>query len=73
MKKNYLIALFILACLNNVLHKPIRKKPKKTTELNRVSIIKTKKRLSKSRSNHFNFADQPSLNTVLEGIKKNQV
>jgi hypothetical protein len=40
----------------------------KTTELNEVAIIKTKS-VEKSRSNHFFFFGQPSLNTgsVLEG------
>ena len=45
----------------------------KTTELNEVAIIKTKKAIEqKADRTIFNFADQPSLNTgsVLEGIKK---
>jgi hypothetical protein len=45
----------------------------KTTELNEVTIIKTKKAIEqKADRTIFNFADQPSLNTgsVLEGIKK---
>jgi hypothetical protein len=43
----------------------------KTTELNEVAIIRTKSGRTESRSNHFNFFEQPSLNTgsVLEGIK----
>ena len=74
MKKNYLIALFTLACLNNVTAQTSPEKaPEKTTELNEVSIIKTKKAIEqKADRTIFNFADQPSLNTgsVLEGIKK---
>ena len=45
----------------------------KTTELNEVAIIKTKKAIEqKADRTIFNFADQPSLNmgSVLEGIKK---
>lgn len=49
------------------------KSVEKTTELNEVAIIKTKKVIEqKADRTIFNFADQPSLNTgsVLEGIKK---
>ena len=49
------------------------KAPEKTTELNEVTIIKTKKAIEqKADRTIFNFSDQPSLNTgsVLEGIKK---
>ena len=49
------------------------KAPEKTTELNEVTIIKTKKAIEqKADRTIFNFADQPNLNTgsVLEGIKK---
>jgi hypothetical protein len=49
-----------------------RKNSWKTTELNEVTIIKTKKSdRAKADRTIFNFADQPNLNTgsVLEGIK----
>lgn len=49
------------------------KAAEKTTELNEVTIVKTKKAIEqKADRTIFNFADQPSLNTgsVLEGIKK---
>lgn len=49
------------------------KSTEKTTELNEVAIIKTKKAIEqKADRTIFNFEDQPSLNTgsVLEGLKK---
>jgi hypothetical protein len=47
--------------------------PEKTTELNEVTIVKTKKAVEqKADRTIFNFADQPSINkgSVMEGIKK---
>lgn len=49
------------------------KPAEKSTELNEVTIVKTKKAIEqKADRTIFNFSDQPSLNTgsVLEGIKK---
>jgi hypothetical protein len=46
-------------------------KAPKTTELNEVTIIKTKKAIEQKQIVLFNFADQPNLNTgsVLKGSK----
>lgn len=74
MKYTYLIAILILGCFNTTFGQTTPEKaPEKTTELNEVAIIKTKKAIEqKADRTIFNFSDQPSLNTgsVLEGIKK---
>jgi hypothetical protein len=66
---------FLFWLVNNVTAQTSPEKHlKKTTELNEVSL-KTKKAIEQKQIDHFNFADQPSLNTgsVLEGIKNYQV
>ncbi|EIA10491.1 outer membrane beta-barrel family protein [Flavobacterium frigoris] len=74
MKKNILIALMLLGGVFTIsAQNNPEKSVEKTTELNEVAIIKTKKAIEqKADRTIFNFADQPSLNTgsVLEGIKK---
>ena len=74
MKKIQLIALLSLTSFYTVSAQTTPEKaPEKTTELNEVTIIKTKKAIEqKADRTIFNFADQPNLNTgsVLEGIKK---
>lgn len=74
MKKHILIALMLLGGVFNISAQNTPEKSlEKTTELNEVAIIKTKKAIEqKADRTIFNFADQPSLNTgsVLEGIKK---
>jgi hypothetical protein len=74
MKKIYLIALMTIASFCKLsAQTTLEKTPEKTTELDEVAIIKTKKAVEqKADRTIFNFADQPSLNTgsVLEGIKK---
>lgn len=74
MKKIYLIALMVIGgfCTLSAQTNP-EKAPEKTTELNEVAIIKTKKAIEqKADRTIFDFAGQASLNTgsVLEGIKK---
>lgn len=74
MKKIPFIALAFLGSITFATAQTAPEKPvEKTTELNEVAIIKTKKAIEqKADRTIFNFADQPSLNTgsVLEGIKK---
>ncbi len=74
MKKIQLIALLSLTSFYTLSAQTTPEKaPEKTTELNEVTIIKTKKAIEqKADRTIFNFADQPNLNTgsVLEGIKK---
>ena len=74
MKKIPFIALVFLGSITFATAQTAPEKPvEKTTELNEVAIIKTKKAIEqKADRTIFNFADQPSLNTgsVLEGIKK---
>lgn len=74
MKKIPFIALVFLGSITFATAQTTPEKPvEKTTELNEVAIIKTKKAIEqKADRTIFNFADQPSLNTgsVLEGIKK---
>ena len=74
MKKIPFIALIFLGSITFATAQTTPEKPvEKTTELNEVAIIKTKKAIEqKADRTIFNFADQPSLNTgsVLEGIKK---
>lgn len=74
MKKIPFIALAFLGSITFATAQTTPEKPvEKTTELNEVAIIKTKKAIEqKADRTIFNFADQPSLNTgsVLEGIKK---
>lgn len=74
MKKIPVIALAFLGSITFAIAQTAPEKPvEKTTELNEVAIIKTKKAIEqKADRTIFNFADQPSLNTgsVLEGIKK---
>ncbi len=74
MKKTYLIALFSLGSFYTLSAQITPEKSvEKSTELEEVAIIKTKKAIEqKADRTIFNFADQPSLNTgsVLEGIKK---
>lgn len=74
MKKIPFIALAFLGSITFAIAQTAPEKPvEKTTELNEVAIIKTKKAIEqKADRTIFNFADQPSLNTgsVLEGIKK---
>ena len=74
MKKIQLIALLSLTSFYTISAQTTPEKaPEKTTELNEVTIIKTKKAIEqKADRTIFNFADQPNLNTgsVLEGIKK---
>lgn len=74
MKKIPFIALIFLGSITFATAQTAPEKPvEKTTELNEVAIIKTKKAIEqKADRTIFNFADQPSLNTgsVLEGIKK---
>lgn len=74
MKKIPFIALAFLGTITFATAQTAPEKPvEKTTELNEVAIIKTKKAIEqKADRTIFNFADQPSLNTgsVLEGIKK---
>lgn len=74
MKKIPFIALLFLGTITFATAQTAPEKPvEKTTELNEIAIIKTKKAIEqKADRTIFNFADQPSLNTgsVLEGIKK---
>ncbi|WP_339657099.1 TonB-dependent receptor [Flavobacterium frigidarium] len=74
MKKIPFIALVFLGSITFATAQTTpEKQVEKTTELNEVTIIKTKKAIEqKADRTIFNFADQPSLNTgsVLEGIKK---
>lgn len=74
MKIYILIALMLLGGVFSIsAQNTPEKSVEKTTELNEVAIIKTKKAIEqKADRTIFNFADQPSLNTgsVLEGIKK---
>jgi len=74
MRKLGLIAMMTLASVFAVSAQTTPEKaPEKTTELNEVTVIKTKKAIEqKADRTIFNFSDQPSLNTgsVLEGIKK---
>ena len=74
MKNLHLAALLLLGSIYTIsAQKAPEKTVEKTTELNEVAIIKTKKAVEqKADRTIFNFADQPSLNTgsVLEGIKK---
>ena len=74
MKINYLLALLVAGSFTTLTAQTVPEKaPEKTTELNEVTIIKTKKAIEqKADRTIFNFADQPNLNTgsVLEGIKK---
>ncbi|MBU2061110.1 MAG: TonB-dependent receptor [Bacteroidetes bacterium] len=74
MKKIPFIALVFIGSITFATAQTTPEKPvEKTTELNEVAIIKTKKAIEqKADRTIFNFADQPSLNTgsVLEGIKK---
>jgi len=74
MKKNIFITLLLLGAVYSVSAQEIPEKSiEKTTELNEVAIIKTKKAVEqKADRTIFDFAGQPSLNTgsVLEGIKK---
>ncbi|SDW74755.1 TonB-dependent receptor domain-containing protein [Flavobacterium degerlachei] len=74
MKKNILFTLMFLGGFFSISAQNTPEKTvEKTTELNEVAIIKTKKAIEqKADRTIFNFADQPSLNTgsVLEGIKK---
>jgi hypothetical protein len=74
MKKIYLGVLIALGNLTTVAAQTNPEKTvEKTTELNEVTIVKTKKAIEqKADRTIFNFSDQPSLNTgsVLEGIKK---
>jgi hypothetical protein len=54
----------MIGSFTHFLLKLLLKKFEKTTELNEVAIIRTKKSgRTESRSNHFNFSEQPSLNT----------
>jgi hypothetical protein len=74
MKKLHLSALLLLGSIYTISAQNAPEKTvEKTTQLNEVAIIKTKKAVEqKADRTIFNFADQPSLNTgsVLEGIKK---
>ncbi|MEZ7503801.1 TonB-dependent receptor domain-containing protein [Flavobacterium sp. Arc2] len=74
MKKIYLIALIVIGSLSSLSAQiNPEKSVEKTTELNEVAIVRTKKAVEqKADRTIFNFVDQPSLNTgsVLEGIKK---
>ena len=74
MKNLHLAALLLLGTITTISAQNVPEKTvEKTTELNEVAIIKTKKAVEqKADRTIFNFADQPSLNTgsVLEGIKK---
>lgn len=74
MKKINWVALLLIGSIYTVsAQNAAEKTVEKTTELNEVAIIKTKKAIEqKADRTIFNFADQPSLNTgsVLEGIKK---
>ena len=74
MRKLGLIAMMTFASVFAVSAQTTPEKaPEKTTELNEVTVIKTKKAIEqKADRTIFNFSDQPSLNTgsVLEGIKK---
>ncbi|MGO4822499.1 MULTISPECIES: TonB-dependent receptor domain-containing protein [unclassified Flavobacterium] len=74
MKNLHLAALLLLGSIYTISAQNAPEKTvEKTTELNEVAIIKTKKAVEqKADRTIFNFADQPSLNTgsVLEGIKK---
>lgn len=74
MKKIYLVLLIAVGSLTKVVAQTNPEKAaEKTTELNEVTIVKTKKAIEqKADRTIFNFSDQPSLNTgsVLEGIKK---
>lgn len=74
MKKIYLIALMGIGSLSTLSAQTTPETtPEKTTELNEVAIIKTKKAVEqKADRTIFDFAGQSSLNTgsVLEGIKK---
>ncbi|WP_339921164.1 TonB-dependent receptor [uncultured Flavobacterium sp.] len=74
MKKIYLVALIAIASFSTLSAQTTPEKaPEKSTELNEVAIIKTKKAIEqKADRTIFDFAGQASLNTgsVLEGIKK---
>ncbi|MBC5839659.1 outer membrane beta-barrel family protein [Flavobacterium muglaense] len=74
MKKSHWVTLLFLASFCQITAQTAPEKTvEKSTELNEVAIIKTKKAIEqKADRTIFNFADQPSLNTgsVLEGIKK---
>ncbi|SEA90006.1 Outer membrane receptor for ferrienterochelin and colicins [Flavobacterium gillisiae] len=74
MKKIYLVALLAIGSFSTLSAQTTPEKaPEKTTELNEVAIIKTKKVIEqKADRTIFDFAGQASLNTgsVLEGIKK---
>ncbi|SER58631.1 Outer membrane receptor for ferrienterochelin and colicins [Flavobacterium frigoris] len=74
MKKIYLVALIAIGSFSTLSAQTTPEKaPEKTTELNEVAIIKTKKAIEqKADRTIFDFAGQASLNTgsVLEGIKK---
>lgn len=74
MKKINWVALLLIGSIYTVsAQNAAERTVEKTTELNEVAIIKTKKAIEqKADRTIFNFADQPSLNTgsVLEGIKK---
>ena len=74
MKNLHLAALLLLGTITTISAQNVPEKTvEKTTELNEVAIIKTKKAVEqKADRTIYNFADQPSLNTgsVLEGIKK---
>ena len=74
MKNFYLgIVLTVGSLTTTVAQTNPEKAAEKTTELNEVTIVKTKKAIEqKADRTIFNFSDQPSLNTgsVLEGIKK---
>ncbi|MEZ7497223.1 TonB-dependent receptor [Flavobacterium sp. Arc3] len=74
MKKIYLTALMVIGSLSTLSAQTNPEKSvEKTTELNEVAIVRTKKAVEqKADRTIFNFVDQPSLNTgsVLEGIKK---
>jgi hypothetical protein len=74
MKNIYLGALMAIGSFSTLTAQTtLEKSPEKTTELNEVAIIKTKKAMEqKADRTIFDFAGQASLNTgsVLEGIKK---
>lgn len=74
MKNISFAALLLLGSVTFTTAQTTPEKPvEKTTELEEVAIIKTKKLVEqKADRTIFNFADQPSLNTgsVMEGLKK---
>jgi hypothetical protein len=74
MKKIYLAIVVAFSSVSTIVAQTNPEKPvEKSTELNEVTIVKTKKAIEqKADRTIFNFSEQPSLNTgsVLEGIKK---